>query len=191
MARERQPVGLHADEAEEERRAADLPAREVEIEDAEAARVLREAQELGRAVQLRLALVPAVKRRAHPRRERLELIALRERRVRIGERRELIARIARCVGRHRPRSRARSWRSPRGVESRDPDGDAAARHARARARRTRPMTIGGGHGTSRVIYVRIGQLRMRHPRGRAGRGPLRVVIGGFEGGLSYDFAEIS
>ncbi len=127
VSREREPMGSHADEAEEKRRARDLPARKIEIEQAEPARVLCKAKILRRAAKLRLALLPLVKCLTHARSERIEFIALWRRRVRIGDRRERGARLGDAPGDivgDRVRDHGDHYQEP---GSRDRDRDAAAR----------------------------------------------------------------
>ncbi len=75
VAGERQPQGLDPDELEEERRRLERRRLELELEDAEAAHVLDEAQELGGAPEFRLAALAAADELVQRLRQGIELIA--------------------------------------------------------------------------------------------------------------------
>ena len=75
VAGEGRAQGLDPDELEEERGRVDLGGLQIELEDAEAADVLHEAQEFGGALQLRLADLAAVDEIVQGFGERIELIA--------------------------------------------------------------------------------------------------------------------
>ena len=181
------PWRLHADELEEQRRRLDLCRLEVELEDAEAADVLHEAQKLRGAPELRLAFLAAIDQVVQRLGERIELIAAAlGRRLRVGVMGELLAQLRDAGGesvRHRQRDRREHDEH---VEGEEAEGEAMIRRPQPRARRSSRWRCAAATGMASNL-VRIGQLRMRHPT--TGRAPCASeVIGRFWACLSYDSA---